>query len=1375
MKTWLFGTYLWQGNPKALFMYMSKHYKDTHELWWIAENEEDAKRIRKLGYNSTYGKSDKAEKLFSIANVYVTENFREYYPKNINKNCKIFNLWHGVGLKHVEFGVGMYSGVTKNIIKKYTANYSLLKNNTKFLVTSEFMEDHFTKDMKLSSDNIIRGIYPRNIVYKDDNIKSFNLDDVYDFSFDSFSNVALYAPTWRNTKVGMFKKLIPDIKELDKSLKVNNTLLIIKVHPQTKHDYSYIESIENKNSLENIIFWNDNYDIYEVFNKIDIGIVDYSSILYDMIDAGVEKFIRYTPDYENYIRESELIGDYETYTDGINCYSFEELIQSLKLEIPNITKKEFLTKQFFEYSNNTNIDYMIEEVDSSEISTNEFKDLHTYDIFDTLIRRNTLMPESVFFQVQRDMKYRSNLDFPKYLVERYPKIRHDVEIDLRDIYKKTLYERNTDKIEVTLEEIFVRLQENYELTDEQVKFLYDSEVEAEITCVEGINHKINELFKYKEMGSEIYLISDMYLPKEVIRRMLVKVDDRFIDTKIYLSSEIGYQKSTGKLYEFIFFDSDYSFNNWIHHGDNKHADGTVPRRYGIKTFNHDMDSFIGFEKYLINHAPTDYKVDSYKLATAIQRYRRKLLTDIETTYDEELYYSFTYIGTAFVPYIHWSILDAIKNGYKTLYFISRDGYFLKQIADVLIEELNLNIKTKYIYGSRKAWRVASFINEVDPASFTSFGMFTNMNSFDDLVQSSQLDENELLQIIPELKGYKDIGSLKGDVAVSIRKIFENSESYKTRLLEIAKQKREIVVNYLKQEINFDEKFAFVEFWGRGYTQDTLTRLLEVSTDKPFINPFYYIRNFTPNYGKSVRHRFTSMPSNFSYFESIFAQTPYKSIPGYVYNENKVIPIIQSTENNFHQKIEKGIKEFSKVYSQYAPDFENDYYRYLAETSYRYQFDNPDDKFISNVFSRFKDNLAMYGEPVEFAPKFTFDLIKKVGLENLKYETRDMRMSFARSNEDVQNYINAQLKANFKQQTNEFITNPLQNYIFKNQPFYVVTIKDQEIFQSVNWSKNSILDKPLFGNTIVKIEYVEWAKTGVPRLKTKDGYITANKHLVDFFSNYYYIKLNKPTNIFKNPNLSSVIIEDSKEDTLSILGFEENNDGQFILTKLGYILFDNENMKLLKNKNHQEKSSKKSKNQKTNSIHDKTNNTSQSVELPKNINKIDQLKNRYILIKSKTKLFDKIPDENIQNGETDSGNTDKIVKIDDILKSIKTNAYYFKVNNKFISVNDTDYKLIRKDISRYYSDLESPVIVIKKDTQVYDSCEFSEKNKTKFILKRFNVIHPKNIEWTIDGTPTIKFRNGYITANKNNILFIDNKNLLPRLKLFLIRKINSKNK
>src|SRR5699024_3974256 len=114
----------------------------------------------------------------------------------------------------------------------------------------------------------------------------------------------------------------------------------------------------------------------------------------------------------------------------------------------------------------------------------------------------------------------------------------------------------------------------------------------------------------------------------------------------------------------------------------------------------------------------------------------------------------------------------------------------------------------------------------------------------------------------------------------IRGILANSTEYKNALLKIAKEKRKIVNTYLKQSIDFSKSFAFVEFWGRGYTQDTLTRLLESAAERPILNPFYYIRNFTPNYGNSIRHRFTVKPSNYSYFESIFAQTPYESISGY---------------------------------------------------------------------------------------------------------------------------------------------------------------------------------------------------------------------------------------------------------------------------------------------------------------------------------------------------------------------------------------------------------------------------------------------------------------------------------------------------------------
>ena len=48
MKLWLFGTYAWQGNPKALFLYMTKKCSSSHECWWIADNQDDMKSIKKL-------------------------------------------------------------------------------------------------------------------------------------------------------------------------------------------------------------------------------------------------------------------------------------------------------------------------------------------------------------------------------------------------------------------------------------------------------------------------------------------------------------------------------------------------------------------------------------------------------------------------------------------------------------------------------------------------------------------------------------------------------------------------------------------------------------------------------------------------------------------------------------------------------------------------------------------------------------------------------------------------------------------------------------------------------------------------------------------------------------------------------------------------------------------------------------------------------------------------------------------------------------------------------------------------------------------------------------------------------------------------------
>ena len=92
-------------------------------------------------------------------------------------------------------------------------------------------------------------------------------------------------------------------------------------------------------------------------------------------------------------------------------------------------------------------------------------------------------------------------------------------------------------------------------------------------------------------------------------------------------------------------------------------------------------------------------------------------------------FTYRYASMYYVPYLNWAINDAIEKKLDTLYFISRDGHYLKLAADEIIRVKKLNIKTKYIYGSRAAWRIPSFINEVDDEFFEKHGNFSKVKDF----------------------------------------------------------------------------------------------------------------------------------------------------------------------------------------------------------------------------------------------------------------------------------------------------------------------------------------------------------------------------------------------------------------------------------------------------------------------------------------------------------------------------------------------------------------------------------------------------------------------------------------------------------------------
>lgn len=1105
MKVWAFCTYKWQGNPKALFLYMTKYMQHTHECWWVADNSQDARTIKSSGFeNVTFNGSEQAKKIFSKTDVYVSENFRERYPEELSVNAKVFNTWHGVGLKHIELGIDFNSIISDAIIRKNIRNVDIYKNRSMFLVTSDEMKKHFLHDTMIHEGNVVKAGYPRNSVYSDVNLSTYDFNKVLKKPAEDYSKIAFFAPTWRTKRTkGIFQYLLPDLKKIEEIFHGRNELLIIKVHPLMQSDPLYIADRESFKNSESILFWDDAYDIYEIFSIIDYAIVDYSSIFYDLLSAGVNKFIRYIPDYDEYTRDSELIGDYFSLTDGVLCRDFNELIEVFEKEIPLIENKEKLIDYFFKYKEEKTIQELVDEVDGHALVKSESKELHSFDIFDTLIRRKTVTPSSIFTFVQKSAKD-SGLHFPDYVLDGWEILRTRAEHDVRDMFKKTTFERGTDTVEIKIDDIFKRVYENYDLSREQIDFLKNKEIEAEINNVDAIRGRIEFLFKKIEEGNDVILVSDMYLPESVIRQMLQKADPRLQNIPLYLSSKIGHQKSTGKLYKHIFFEKKYEYQRWVHYGDNKHADGVVPRSLGIEAFTHRMDDFIPYEKIFIEKISPSLKFDGCRLSAMMHRYRLSLLSSGDNSLIENKYYAFAYAGLALVPYVHWCILDAIRRKYEVLYFISRDGHFLKKIADRIIEKNNFKLKTKYIYGSRKLWRVPSFIEEVDEETFGPFGNFVGLDSFDDLVRASLISEEELLQLFPQFSELKNEKNLRGEVAENIRKTLSCSDEYKAKILNIASERRVLVREYLKQSIDFNEKFAFVEFWGRGYTQDVFSRLLNDAAGFEVKNAFYYARSFTENKKNILRHNFVLSSQNFSYFEPIFAATPYKSIESYCENESgQVIPVIIEQPNEMASHLEDGLLNFVDGYLGIAKDNQN-FIRGVAGIAYDYQIKNKNDQFICNVYADLKDNISSYGEVSVVAPPLSLnDLKKAVGKKDLDVLTKDISISLARSVGNVREFYIKNLvkmkwpKVNVDPVNINFVVNDLSKYVFnKKTPFKVISAQNNAIYFDISMSPESKRQDLCYHQfDVIEVVAVDWLSNGVPRLLTNWGYITANREYI----------------------------------------------------------------------------------------------------------------------------------------------------------------------------------------------------------------------------------------------------------------------------------------
>lgn len=347
-KKWVLGNKVgFLDNTKYMFFFLLENTND--DVYWVTSDKKIYEELRKRELPVCYKYSLKGFWHLITAYYYVCTVTTRYICYWTSGGAYKINLWHGVGIKAI--GEGSASLKDYSLISRILIPYGYEKYNL-FLSTSKMMNAHFTKSFHLDPSSVYEGIYPRCSFLLSDKSRVESFVDKYEgekckqiINFTKkFERVYIYMPTWRLQYGSDFLKYaIPGLERLNETLKLSNSLMLLKLHPSMKY------SVEDMDSLSHIIYVTPELDVYPLLPFTDVLITDYSSIYYDYLLMDNKGCILYDFDYAQYVkREFSFICDYHEYTPGIHVDEFERLLSIIREKTDcSVEKRDWIVETFW--------------------------------------------------------------------------------------------------------------------------------------------------------------------------------------------------------------------------------------------------------------------------------------------------------------------------------------------------------------------------------------------------------------------------------------------------------------------------------------------------------------------------------------------------------------------------------------------------------------------------------------------------------------------------------------------------------------------------------------------------------------------------------------------------------------------------------------------------------------------------------------------------------------------------------------------------------------------------------------------------------------------------------------------------------------------
>lgn len=321
----------------------------------------------------------------------------------------------------------------------------------------------------------------------------------------------------------------------------------------------------------------------------------------------------------------------------------------------------------------------------------------SFDIFDTLLTRNVVEPKDVFILAREMFNQSSSF----ICMEDFLHERQNAEKNARLLYM--------DKVEISLADIYKCLGNLYGYTEEYCNELKKYELLAEEKILRE-DPSVTEIYQYAIQSKKtIAVVSDMYLPKEYVNKLLKKFGIKY--DYLILSSEDQVAKFSGSAYVRLI---DICGNKKIVHiGDNLGSDVSWPEKFGIQTIhvhrNVERASYEKDDKLRAIYGGNRFRYTQDTDYISIPNAQFNIISGIAINYaiqptvTVDQAFGYAIFGPMLLGFVQWLHTLALQNNNDHIYFLARDGAIMRNAYELYYGKSA--IENTYTIGSR---RVLSF-------------------------------------------------------------------------------------------------------------------------------------------------------------------------------------------------------------------------------------------------------------------------------------------------------------------------------------------------------------------------------------------------------------------------------------------------------------------------------------------------------------------------------------------------------------------------------------------------------------------------------------------------------------------------------------------